>query len=41
MGVQMPEMDRFEAARAIRKIWASADQPMIIAIIAYALEGDR
>jgi PAS domain S-box-containing protein len=41
MDVQMPEMDGFEAARAIRKLWASADQPKIIAITAYALEGDR
>ena len=41
MDVQMPEMDGFEAARAIRKLWASADQPKIIAITAYALKGDR
>ena len=41
MDVQMPEMDGFEAARSIRKLWASADQPKIIAITAYALEGDR
>ncbi len=41
MDVQMPEMDGFEAARAIRKRWASADQPKIIAITAYALKGDR
>jgi PAS domain S-box-containing protein len=41
MDVQMPEMDGFEAARAIRKLWASSDQPKIIAITAYALEGDR
>jgi PAS domain S-box-containing protein len=41
MDVQMPEMDGFEAARAIRKLWASADQPKIIAITAYALRGDR
>ena len=41
MDVQMPEMDGFEAARTIRKLWASADQPKIIAITAYALKGDR
>jgi CheY-like chemotaxis protein len=41
MDVQMPEMDGFEAARAIRKLWVSADQPKIIAITAYALKGDR
>jgi PAS domain S-box-containing protein len=41
MDVQMPEMDGFEAARAIRKRWVSADQPKIIAITAYALKGDR
>jgi PAS domain S-box-containing protein len=41
MDVQMPELDGFETARAIRKRWASADQPKIIAITAYALKGDR
>jgi CheY-like chemotaxis protein len=41
MDVQMPEMDGFEAARAIRKLSAYADQPKIIAITAYALKGDR
>ena len=37
----MPEMDGFETARAVRKLRASADQPKIIAITAYALKGDR
>jgi CheY-like chemotaxis protein len=41
MDVQMPEMDGFEAARTIRKRWASEDQPKIVAITAYALKGDR
>ena len=37
----MPEMDGFETARSIRKLWALADQPKIVAITAYALKGDR
>jgi len=41
MDVQMPEMDGFETTRAIRKRLAFEDQPRIIAITAYALEGDR
>jgi len=41
MDVQMPEMDGFETARAIRKLRATVDQPKIIAITAYALKGDR
>ncbi len=41
MDVQMPEMDGFEATRAIRKHWGSADPPKIVAITAHALEGDR
>jgi CheY-like chemotaxis protein len=39
MDVQMPDMDGIEAARRIRKRWH--DGPRIIAITAYALEGDR
>jgi PAS domain S-box-containing protein len=41
MDVQMPEMDGLEATRAIRERLPPEDQPMIIAITAYALEGDR
>lgn len=39
MDVQMPEMDGFDASRRIREQWPSG--PKIIAITAYALEGDR
>ncbi|MDD2837211.1 MAG: response regulator [Methanothrix sp.] len=41
MDIQMPEMDGFQATREIRKRWASEDRPKIIAITAYALEGDQ
>lgn len=40
MDVQMPEMDGFEAARAIRERWKNG-APHIIAVTAHALEGDR
>lgn len=39
MDVQMPEMDGLEAARLARERWPLG--PKIIAITAYALEGDR
>lgn len=39
MDIQMPEMDGLEAARNIRERWHNV--PKIIAITAYALEGDR
>jgi PAS domain S-box-containing protein len=39
MDIQMPEMDGLEAARAIQKRWPTG--PKIIAITAYAMEGDR
>lgn len=41
MDIQMPEMDGLEAASRIRKRWPAAEQPRIIALTAYALEGDR
>src|SRR5262249_37980664 len=41
MDCQMPEMDGFEAARAIRAQIAVDRQPFIIAMTANALEGDR
>jgi PAS domain S-box-containing protein len=41
MDVQMPEMDGFETAKAIRNRRTFEDRPKIIAITAYALKGDR
>jgi PAS domain S-box-containing protein len=41
MDVQMPEMDGLEAARTIRRSLSADEQPKIIAITAYALQGDR
>jgi len=38
MDIQMPELDGLEAARKIRELWHNG--PKIIAITAYALEGD-
>jgi len=40
MDVQMPEMDGFETAKAIRERWQNGS-PHIIAVTAHALEGDR
>ena len=41
MDVQMPEMDGLEATSAIRKKWPDWRQPVIIAMTASALKGDR
>jgi PAS domain S-box-containing protein len=41
MDVRMPELNGLEATRQIRKLWAVSKQPKIIAVTAYALEGDR
>lgn len=40
MDVQMPKMDGFETAKAIRERWKNG-MPHIIAVTAHALEGDR
>jgi PAS domain S-box-containing protein len=41
MDVRMPELSGLEATRQIRKLWQDSQQPKIIAVTAYALEGDR
>jgi CheY-like chemotaxis protein len=41
MDVQMPEMDGLDAAKKIREKWLEGERPKIIAITAYALQGDR
>ena len=40
MDVQMPEMDGLEATRRIRELWPTGG-PKVVAITAYAMEGDR
>ncbi len=40
MDIRMPEMDGLIASREIRKLWPN-NGPKIVAITAYALEGDR
>lgn len=40
MDIQMPEMDGLQAAREIRKRWL-LNGPRIVALTAYAIEGDR
>ncbi|NER81438.1 MAG: response regulator, partial [Leptolyngbya sp. SIO1D8] len=41
MDVHMPEMDGLSAARAITEEWTSASRPMIVAMTANAMQGDR
>ncbi|MGZ3417486.1 MAG: response regulator [Polyangiales bacterium] len=41
MDVQMPEMDGLEAAREICARWKREERPMLIALTAHALAGDR
>jgi CheY-like chemotaxis protein len=41
MDIQMPEMDGEEATRAIRQGWSTDRQPIIIAMTAHALLGDK
>ena len=40
MDVKMPEMDGIAAAKEIRRLWPN-NGPKIVAITAYAMEGDR
>jgi CheY-like chemotaxis protein len=41
MDIQMPDMDGLEAARQIRKQLSAAEQPCIMALTAYAMDGDK
>jgi len=41
MDVEMPEMDGFTATRQICQDWEPQDRPWIIAVTAYAMQGDR
>jgi len=41
MDVQMPEMDGLEATGRIREEWDGRPQPVIVAMTANAMEGDR
>ncbi|HWQ18951.1 MAG TPA: response regulator [Methanotrichaceae archaeon] len=41
MDIRMPLMDGLEACREIRTRWPADKQPHIVAITAYAMDGDR
>ena len=40
MDIRMPEMDGLAATKEIRKLWPD-NGPKVVAITAYAMEGDR
>ena len=41
MDVEMPQMDGFTAARLICQGWQPQERPQIVAVTAYAMQGDR
>ncbi|MGB3692815.1 MAG: response regulator [Spirulinaceae cyanobacterium] len=41
MDVEMPQMDGFTAARLICQGWSSHERPRIVAVTAYAMQGDK
>ncbi len=41
MDIQMPEMNGDEASRRIRQRWSDEERPLIIAMTANAMQGDR
>jgi len=41
MDVQMPEMDGLEASRLICQEWGDTDRPIVVAMTANAMQGDR
>ena len=41
MDVQMPEMDGYEATRQLAKRYAKKERPIIVAVTANALKGDK
>lgn len=41
MDVHMPEMDGLEASRALNDLYSAGDRPIIIAMTANAMQGDR
>ncbi|PYP89040.1 MAG: hypothetical protein DMF61_04920 [Blastocatellia bacterium AA13] len=41
MDIQMPEMDGLEAAKVIAGKWSISERPLIVAMTAHAMKGDR